>query len=65
MMAANYPFKKDLKAAIGQPLRYTETSLFGAEYRANGTFVAVGPSPYKRKWFAEITMKGGLIDKVS
>ena len=37
-MLANYPTKKALKAAIGQPLRYTETSMFGAEYRADGSF---------------------------
>ena len=36
MMGANYKTKKDLKAAIGQPLRYVETSMFGAEYRDNG-----------------------------
>jgi len=65
MMAANYPFKKSLKEAIGQPLRYTETSIFGAEYLDNGTFAVVGPGAYDRKWYAKVTMKDGLIDKVS
>ena len=65
MMAANYKTKKELKAAIGQPLRYTETSLFGPEYRADGSFAVVGPSPYDRKWFAEVTMQNGIIKKVS
>lgn len=53
----NHPF-------TAQGLRYEETSLFGPEYKANGTFVVVGPSPYKRNWFAEVTMRGGLIVKV-
>jgi hypothetical protein len=65
MMGASYKSKKELKAAIGQTLRYVETSMFGEEYRADGKFCVVGPSPYIRKWFAEVTMKGGLISKVS
>jgi len=65
MMAANYPSKKLLKAAIGQPLRYEETSAFGPEYKADGEFSVVGPSPYQRKWFARVKMVGGLIAKVS
>lgn len=65
MLGASYPTKKDLKAAIGKPLRYVETSAFGPEYRANGTFAVVGPSPYERKWYAEVTMREGLIAKVS
>lgn len=65
MMAALYPTKKQLKANVGQPLMYEETSMFGLEYKANGTFAVVGPSPYNRKWYAQITMKDGLIAKVS
>ena len=65
MMAANYKTKKVLKEQIGKSLRFTETSLFGAEYKSNGTFCVVGPSPYQRKWFAEITMADDLIVKVS
>lgn len=65
MMGASYKTKKDLKAAVGQSLRYEETSMFGSEYRDNGTFCVVGPDPYRnRKWYAEVTMKGGKIDKV-
>jgi hypothetical protein len=64
MMAANYKTKKELKQSIGKELKYEETSLFGPEYRANGTFCVVGPSPTERRWFAEITMKNGLIEKV-
>lgn len=65
MMAASYKTKKALKEAIGQPLRYVETSMFGAEYKENGKFAVVGPSPYERKWYAEVTMKDGKIAKVS
>lgn len=63
MMGASYKSKTDLKAAVGQPLRYEETS--GPEYKADGTFCVVGPSPYQRKWFASVTMANGLISKVS
>jgi hypothetical protein len=65
MMGANYKTKKELKAAIGQPLRYEETSAFGPEFKENGTFCVVGPSPYKRVWFATVEMRGGLIARVS
>jgi hypothetical protein len=63
-MSANYPTKKALKECVGQRLKYTETSIFGAEFTENGKFCVVGPSPYERKWFAEVTMKDGLILKV-
>ena len=36
-MVVVYPSKKELKASLGQRLRYIETSLFGPEYRDNGT----------------------------
>jgi hypothetical protein len=65
MMGASYPTKKALKENVGQPLRYIETSAFGLEYVATGKFCVVGPSPYNRKWFAEVTMKDGVIAKVS
>ena len=64
MMGASYKTKKALKESIGKPLRYVETSMFGQEYRENGTFCVVGPSPYERKWYASVTMRDGLIDKV-
>jgi len=64
MMGALYKYKKELKASIGKPLNYVETSMFGEEYKPNGTFCVVGPSPYKRTWFAEVTMKDGVIYKV-
>ena len=63
-MGACYKTKKDLKTSIGQSLRYIETSMFGQEYKADGTFCVVGPSPYERKWYAEVTMINGKIAKV-
>lgn len=65
MMVARYKTKKDLKAAVGQELRYEETSLFGEEYRSDGTLYVVGPGAYQRKWYAQVTMQGGRIVKVS
>lgn len=61
-MQANYNTKKELKASIGQSLRYTETSFFGPEYKANGSFCVCN---LKRTWFAEVTMEDGKIKKVS
>jgi hypothetical protein len=65
MLVATYKTKKDLKSAIGQPLRYHETGFFGQEYRENGKFPVVGPSDYSRKWYAQISMVDGKISKVS
>lgn len=63
MLQARYKTKKALKASIGQPPLYVETSLFGKEYQENGTFTVVGL--LRRNWFATVTMKDGLIAKVS
>lgn len=65
MMGANYKTKKALKESVGKVLRYTETSVFGEEFKRDGKFTVVGPSPYERKWFAEVTMKDGLIARVT
>lgn len=68
-MLAIYPSKKDLKAAVGQRLRYEETSMFGSEYKADGVLTVAGrphlSSVVKREFFARVTMKDGLIVKVS
>lgn len=65
MGARGYKAKKDLKAAVGQPLRYEETSFFGPEYTPNGKFCVVGPSPRERcECFTEVTMRDGLIASV-
>lgn len=65
MLGASYPTKKSLKESIGKPLRYVETSMFGQEYKPNGTLTVVGPDPYtKRDWYATVTMKDGKIQSV-
>jgi hypothetical protein len=58
--------KKELKAVgIGRPARFIETSFFGAEYKGEGTYVVVGPSPDVRTWFASVTVdEDGIITKV-
>jgi len=66
-MVVHYPSKKELKACIGQKLRYTETSIFGAEFQRNGT-ITVANRPHitgiGREFFAQVTMKNGLIETV-
>lgn len=67
-MIANYPTKKECRANIGRRLRYTETSMFGPEYKQNGVlFVCNRPqiTGSGREWFGQITMKDGLISEVS
>ena len=65
MLGATYKTKKALKEAVGQPLRHVETSFFGDEFKRDGTLHVVGPSPTMRKWYAEVVMKNGLIEKVT
>lgn len=64
MMAALYSTKKELKAQIGKPLNYEETSFFGTEYKPTGVFSVVGPSPINRKWYAVVRMLDGVIAEV-
>ena len=67
-MIVLYPSKKVLKENIGKRLRYQETSMFGPEYRDNGV-LTVANRPHitgmGREFFAQVTMKDGLIQKVS
>lgn len=66
-MIVLYPSKKELKANIGKPLLYMETSLFGPEYSDNGT-LTVANRPHitglGREFFARVTMQNGIIGKV-
>lgn len=66
-LVVKYPSKKELKAKIGEPLRYIETSLFGPEYRPDGV-LTVANRPHitgmGREFFANVTMENGLIKKV-
>jgi hypothetical protein len=69
MLVTGYKSKKELKASVGERLRYRETSIFGAEYLSTGSFVvahrpAITGLP-GREFFAKVTMKDDLIEKVS
>ena len=67
MMILNYESKKQLKENIGNKLNYTETSMFGKEYKSDGSFAGCNRphiTGYKREFFAEVTMKDGLIEGV-
>ena len=75
MIIVNYKSKKDLKENIGQKLDYTETSMFGLEYKTNGTFSACNrPSINSvlinrgilraREFFTTITIENDLIKSV-
>lgn len=64
----DYASKKDLKASVGKTLKYKETSLFGPEYKRDGTLYGSNRphiTGHKREFFAAVTMKDGLIQKVS
>ena len=63
--ALDYETKKDLKAAIGETLSYEETSMFGLEFKPNGSNLIVGPNAHRnRKWFAQVECRNGIIIKV-
>lgn len=63
--AVGYKTKKELKESVGKRLRYQETSLFGNEYNPDGDNTVVGPDAYNaRNWYATVSLKGGIIQKV-
>ena len=66
-LIANYPSKKAAKKHIGNILFYTETSMFGTEYKPDG-WLTVANRPHitglGREWFGRILMKDGKIVKV-
>ena len=60
-----YKYKKDLKAAVGKPLQYVETSYHGPEFNPNGKNLVVGPcAETKRDWYATVLCKDGIIVKI-
>ena len=73
MMILNYPSKKVLKENVGQKLKYTETCTdfgFPAEFRTDGTFCGCNRpqdsrGTGKREFFAEVTMREGLIFSIA
>jgi len=62
-----YESKKQLKENIGKRLKYIETSIFGNEYRPDGMLTGANRphiTGIGREFFANVTMKDGLITKV-
>lgn len=67
-LVVRYNTKKELKEAVGQRLKYTETSMFGPEYVDTGTLTVAGRphiTGMKREFFAQVTMQAGVIQKVT
>lgn len=67
MIVFNYPSKKVLKEAIGKRLRYIETSMFGPEYRENGTLTGANRphiTGQGREFFATVKLENGIIVSV-
>lgn len=69
MLILHYESKKALAAAKGQPLKFRETSMFGSEFKPNGKVVGSNRPTITgingREFFAEVTIRDGLIAKVS
>ena len=68
MMLFNYESKKKLTENIGNNLDYTETSMFGEEYRSNGVFCGSNRPHITgikgREFFAEVVMRDDKIASV-
>lgn len=68
MLIFLYASKKQMKECIGQPLKFRETSMFGAEYKADGKLVGSNRPQITgikgREFFANVTMVDGKIAKV-
>ena len=68
LMITGYRTKSELKAAVGKPLVYEETSMFGKEYKPDGRLpVAHRPKISARpgrEFYAIVTMEAGIIKKV-
>ena len=69
MLILNYKSKKELRENIGKSLNYTETSMFGPEYKSDGNSVGSN-RPHStnnegKEFFAEVMLKNNLIKKVN
>ena len=56
-----YKTKKELKNNIGFQLDYSETNMFKDEYKENGIVIGCDVA---RKWFAKVTIKNNIIERV-
>ena len=65
MLVVYYKSKKELKESIGTSLSYTESSVFGKEFKCDGKLI-VSNRPHLtglgREFFAEVTMKNNKIN---
>ena len=67
MMLFLYKSKKELKDAIGEKLKYEETSIFGNEYISNGNITGANRphlTGIGREFFATVTLENDIIKKV-
>ena len=68
MMLFNYKSKKEMQENIGNHLDYTETSMFGEEYRSNGVFCGSNRPHITgiqgREFFGEVVMRDDKIASV-
>lgn len=67
MMLFLYKSKKELKSAIGEKLRYRETSIFGDEYISDGNITGANRphlTGIGREFFATVTLENNIIKKV-
>jgi len=67
MIIFPYRSKKELKEMIGTRLAFIETSMFGSEYTPNGTMTGANRphiTNMGREFFAQVTVKDGIITKV-
>jgi len=60
-ITVHYNTKKDLKNNVGSELDYTETNIFKDEYTPNGVVIGCD---INRKFFAKITIKNNIIERV-
>ena len=56
--------KKALKAWIGKEVCTIIPRMQGDDYVTDYTGAIVGPGPYNRKWYAEVTINKGILTKV-
>ena len=67
MMLFLYRSKKELKACVGQHLKYEETSMFGPEYKSTGSITGAN-RPHitgMGREFATVLMKDNRIISVN
>jgi hypothetical protein len=67
MIIFPYRSKKEMKEMIGTRLRVVETSVFGSQYIPNGTMTGANRphiTNMGREFFAQVTVKDGIITKV-